>query len=562
MMAAALDNWLRTEMELQSPVVPPPAVLRRLCSGPGAPVWEFIIRHVKNSRNVKKIRGNLLWYQQELETAVSPPGHQEALREAVSRMRAEVRRMDQALGGAQEAALRLEESLRAGQSRLWAERRRGAELRLLGAEPVLEGLRGLQGALRVPRDRPHRTRAELSAAMAMGAEPEVLTLIRSLCMSREGEEFLEPRPPNRDPQELRKDWLEKAEAELGRHHPEEVLWALEALANHSTRMLRASSAPSPEAPPTTKELIQECWMLVGGIWGSLPPLIFQLNQLQWSLNELVPKLGGDPKIRLALTRAYLGGVRGSLTRRVQELRGGLGDPQPPPLGVLQQRLRRGRRRVLQRQRRLRLLSAATRGRQALLRILQGQVRSAAGAGPGSAPPLLEREGRRRRLLLGALGALGEPLPHPGPSPPDSLRRSLGLGTEQPLPLLLHRVAELRHELRRAGLPKKGAGLPKKGEEPPPPKEVCSIGPRPCPGPAPELLQRLRLVSNKCQECLEAWPRLLDTVSQWWDLPAQHIQATPPGHIPFSHWLERWRGAVLALATPTPEEAEEPAEPRP
>ncbi|XP_064496590.1 HAUS augmin-like complex subunit 5 isoform X2 [Pseudopipra pipra] len=429
-MAAALDNWLRTEMELQPPAVPPPAVLRRLCSGPGAPVWEFIIRHVKNSRNVKKIRGNLLWYQQELETAVSPPGRQGALREAVSRMRAEVRRMDQALGGAQEAALRLEESLRAGQSRLWAERRRGAELRLLGAELAPEGLRGLQGALRVPRDRPHRTRVELSAAMAMGAEPEVLASIRSLCMSREGEEFLEPRPPNRDPQELRKDWLEKAEAELDRYHPEEVLWALEALANHSTRWAWPLPAPSPEAPPTTKELIQECWMLVGGIWGSLPPLIFQLNQLQRSLNELVPKLGGDPNIRLALTRAYLGGVRGSLTRRVQELRGGLGDPQTPPLGVLRQRLRRGRRRVLQRQRRLRLLSAATRGRQALLRILQGQVRSAAGAGPSSAPPLLEREGCRRRLALGALGALGEPLPHPGPSPLDSLRRSLGLGPEQ------------------------------------------------------------------------------------------------------------------------------------
>ncbi|XP_064496591.1 HAUS augmin-like complex subunit 5 isoform X3 [Pseudopipra pipra] len=554
-MAAALDNWLRTEMELQPPAVPPPAVLRRLCSGPGAPVWEFIIRHVKNSRNVKKIRGNLLWYQQELETAVSPPGRQGALREAVSRMRAEVRRMDQALGGAQEAALRLEESLRAGQSRLWAERRRGAELRLLGAELAPEGLRGLQGALRVPRDRPHRTRVELSAAMAMGAEPEVLASIRSLCMSREGEEFLEPRPPNRDPQELRKDWLEKAEAELDRYHPEEVLWALEALANHSTRWAWPLPAPSPEAPPTTKELIQECWMLVGGIWGSLPPLIFQLNQLQRSLNELVPKLGGDPNIRLALTRAYLGGVRGSLTRRVQELRGGLGDPQTPPLGVLRQRLRRGRRRVLQRQRRLRLLSAATRGRQALLRILQGQVRSAAGAGPSSAPPLLEREGCRRRLALGALGALGEPLPHPGPSPLDSLRRSLGLGPEQPFPLLLHRVAELRHELRRAGLPKKGEG-------PPPAKEVCPIRPRPFLGPTPELLQRLRLVSDKCQECLEGWPRLLDTVSQWWDLPAQHIQATPPGRIPFSHWLERWRGAVLALATPTPEEEEEPAEPRP
>ncbi|NXV53815.1 HAUS5 protein, partial [Uria aalge] len=38
--------------------LPPP----RLCSGPCPPIWDFVTRHVRHPRNVKKIRGNLLWY--------------------------------------------------------------------------------------------------------------------------------------------------------------------------------------------------------------------------------------------------------------------------------------------------------------------------------------------------------------------------------------------------------------------------------------------------------------------------------------------------------------------
>ncbi|NWT94355.1 HAUS5 protein, partial [Urocynchramus pylzowi] len=34
----------------------------RLCSGPTAPVWDYVTRHVRSHRNVKKIRGNLRWY--------------------------------------------------------------------------------------------------------------------------------------------------------------------------------------------------------------------------------------------------------------------------------------------------------------------------------------------------------------------------------------------------------------------------------------------------------------------------------------------------------------------
>ncbi|NXT45201.1 HAUS5 protein, partial [Pelecanoides urinatrix] len=40
----------------------------RLCAGPCAPIWDFVTRHVRHPRNVKKIRGNLLWYPPHPET--------------------------------------------------------------------------------------------------------------------------------------------------------------------------------------------------------------------------------------------------------------------------------------------------------------------------------------------------------------------------------------------------------------------------------------------------------------------------------------------------------------
>ncbi|XP_054147593.1 HAUS augmin-like complex subunit 5, partial [Melozone crissalis] len=109
MMAEALERWLREEMELPPSAIPSPAALRRLCSGPAAPIWDYVIRHVRNQRNVKKIRGNLRLYGhlQELEAAPARPGQQGALRAAVERLRKEVRDLGDAIADAQETAQRL-----------------------------------------------------------------------------------------------------------------------------------------------------------------------------------------------------------------------------------------------------------------------------------------------------------------------------------------------------------------------------------------------------------------------------------------------------------------------
>ncbi|XP_032921203.1 uncharacterized protein LOC116999023 isoform X1 [Catharus ustulatus] len=561
----------------------------------------------------------------------------------------------------------------------WAELQRGVELQLLGAEPSPDWLRGdHQGALKGPLERPGQSQAELSAMLASGVEPEVLVSIKALCKARE-EELQRPRPL-RETQEEAQDWLEQAQAALGRHSPGAVLWALEALANHSTRALLASPAPSPQAPPTLRSHIQGCWGAVGGIWAQLPPLLSHLAQLKQRLQELQPHLEGKGSTceatRLTLTRAGLEGFWGSLSQELQrqncpkspkstpkshsetapellefdpksdpklskldsksapksqefdpklapkilELTPKVpkspelapksdpkfdpklapklpeftpklapkipkSDPKIPKLsefapkfdpklskfdpilapkaprsqefapksrdfapisalGRLQRRLQRGRGRVLRLQQHLRFLSAATRGRRAALRPLQEQVVGVARAGLGSAPPQLEGEGRHRRGLV--LGALGEPLPNPGALPP---LWETGRGLGGPQGALLSRAAILKQQLRQGALSvHRRRGLRGLGVGPGP--EVPPLT------PPPELTTQLRLVSTSCQERIRAWPRLLDLLDQWWTLPAQWTLATPRGHAPFSHWLQRWQSAALTLqATPTLEEGE-------
>ncbi|XP_054149018.1 uncharacterized protein LOC128948363 [Melozone crissalis] len=411
MMAEALERWLREEMELPPSAIPSPATLRRLCSGPTAPIWDYVIRHIRNQRY-----GHL----QELEAAPARPGQQGALRAAVERLRKEVRDLGDAIADAQETARHLDASLEEAQRRRWAELQRGAELRLLGAEPGPAGLQdGHEGALRATHKRPGQSRAELSAILAAGAEPEVLVSIKALCKAREAE-LQRPRP--------HRDFL-------------------------------VGPTPSAEAPPTLKSLLQ-----------------------------------------------------------------------------------------LHLQQRLRFLSAATRGRRAVLKPLQEQVVGVARAGPGSA--LIPLEGawlRRRQLTLGALGALGEePRPPAQATPPlQGLAREMGVAQGS----LLSQAAILRQQLRQGVLRlRRGAG-PALGAEQEP------LAPPPLTVDVAELLPRLRLVREGCEQRIRDWPRLQELVSQWWAQPAQWVLATPPGCAPFSHWLQRWQAAAHALqAPPTPEEA--------
>ncbi|KAM4702996.1 HAUS augmin-like complex subunit 5 [Rhinophrynus dorsalis] len=63
-LAQELRRWAVEEMGLPSQKAPSEEMLQRLFIGQCADIWKFIIRHVYSQRNVRKIEGNLLWYQQ------------------------------------------------------------------------------------------------------------------------------------------------------------------------------------------------------------------------------------------------------------------------------------------------------------------------------------------------------------------------------------------------------------------------------------------------------------------------------------------------------------------
>ncbi|XP_054150827.1 uncharacterized protein LOC128949959, partial [Melozone crissalis] len=200
----------------------------------------------------------------------------------MERLRKEVRDLGGAIADAQETAQRLDGSLEEAQSRRWVELQRGAELRLLGRS------RAWLGCGTATRGRPGQSREELSAILAAGAEPKVLVSIKALSKAREAE-LQRPRPHRaaNHPGKAQgaPDWSEQAEAVLIGQGPEAVLWALEVLANQSTRDLLAGPTPSAKAPLSLKSLLQECWGAMGEVWGALPPLLSHLSHLRGQLGR-------------------------------------------------------------------------------------------------------------------------------------------------------------------------------------------------------------------------------------------------------------------------------------
>lgn len=92
--ARELGCWAAEEMEVPVAARVPESTLRRLCLGQGADIWAYVLRHVHSQRNVRKIRGNLLWYGHQ----DNPEARRKLELEAdVARLRAEILELDQSL---------------------------------------------------------------------------------------------------------------------------------------------------------------------------------------------------------------------------------------------------------------------------------------------------------------------------------------------------------------------------------------------------------------------------------------------------------------------------------
>ncbi|XP_061030080.1 HAUS augmin-like complex subunit 5 isoform X1 [Eubalaena glacialis] len=312
--ARELGSWAAEEMEAPVAARAPESTLRRLCLGQGADIWAYVLRHVHNQRNVKKIRGNLLWYGHQ----DSPEAHQKLkLEAAVAHLRAEILELDQSLElleretEAQDMAM--EQALQSMQ-----DTQRRALLLRAQAGAMRRQQRGLQGPmqqlqnqLKHLQDIERKAKVDINfgplTSAALSLEPVVLGDVRTACSLRTQflQKLLMPRAKGGSIPTPRDDlfgtsyqqWLSSVETLLTNHPPGHVLAALEHLAAEREAEIQslcsvdelqdteiASSAPilssqapdqpnSSQALPSMVHLIQEGWQSVAALVTQRGPLL-------------------------------------------------------------------------------------------------------------------------------------------------------------------------------------------------------------------------------------------------------------------------------------------------
>ncbi|XP_007471058.1 PREDICTED: HAUS augmin-like complex subunit 5 [Lipotes vexillifer] len=329
--ARELGCWVAEEMEAPVAARAPESTLRRLCLGQGADIWAYVLRHVHSQRNVKKIRGNLLWY-----------GHQDSpearrklkLEAAVAHLRAEILELDQSLElmeretEAQDMAT--EQALQSMQ-----DTQRRALLLRAQAGAMQRQQRGLQGPmqqlqnqLKHLQDIERKAKVDINfgplTSAALSLEPVVLGDVRTACSLRTQflQKLLMPRAKGGSIPTPRDDlfgtsyqqWLSSVETLLTNHPPGHILAALEHLAAEreaeiqslctvdelqdteiaSSDPILGSQAPdqpnSNQALPSMVHLMQEGWQSVAALVTQRGPLLKDHQILTRHLQGLMEQM--------------------------------------------------------------------------------------------------------------------------------------------------------------------------------------------------------------------------------------------------------------------------------
>ncbi|XP_034612555.1 HAUS augmin-like complex subunit 5 isoform X4 [Trachemys scripta elegans] len=380
--ALELKLWAAQEMGLPPAKVPPDGAFRRMCSGQCAEIWRYVTRHVHHQRNVKKIRGNLLWYQ-HLEEAEGKPSRSEPeqercqqLAQGVARLRGELQLLDLQMETAQREVMADEVSLEATQERIRDAQRRSLLLKAYAVRTAKErqqlqaSVTQLEGRLEQLQDISRKAKVELMVGGKVpdlglaGMEPEVLRDVRTACQLRfhflkslfehstsgalpgTSEELLDASYQH---------WLSTVEDIVGSHPPNHVLAALEHLALENTLQMQELTsridipcdvealkfryesarledlAGPPAALPSVRGLIQEGWSRCEELWVQQLPLQAREQRGTAQLASLLQemhRLLADGSERAILTRAVLElelravrltGLRDGLHRGCREL---------------------------------------------------------------------------------------------------------------------------------------------------------------------------------------------------------------------------------------------------
>ncbi|XP_007165200.1 HAUS augmin-like complex subunit 5 isoform X6 [Balaenoptera acutorostrata] len=306
--ARELGCWAAEEMEAPVAARAPESTLRRLCLGQGADIWAYVLRHVHSQRNVKKIRGNLLWY-----------GHQDSpearrklkLEAAVAHLRAEILELDQSLELLERETEAQDMAMEQGLQSMQDTQRRALLLRAQ-AGAMRRQQRGLQGPmqqlqnqLKHLQDIERKAKVDINfgplTSAALSLEPVVLGDVRTACSLRTQflQKLLMPRAKGGSIPTPRDDlfgtsyqqWLSSVETLLTNHPPGHVLAALEHLAAEREAEIQSlcsvdelqdteiASSQAPDQPnssqalPSMVHLIQEGWQSVAALVTQRGPLL-------------------------------------------------------------------------------------------------------------------------------------------------------------------------------------------------------------------------------------------------------------------------------------------------
>ncbi|XP_016076391.1 PREDICTED: HAUS augmin-like complex subunit 5 isoform X1 [Miniopterus natalensis] len=477
--ARELARWAAEEMEAPEAARAPESTLRRLCLGQGADIWAYVLRHVHSQRNVKKIRGNLLWYGHQSSPEACRKLELEA---AVAHLRAEIQELDQSLElmdqetEAQDMAM--EQALQSIQ-----DTQRHALLLQAQAGAMRRQQRGLQrpmqwlqNQLRHQQDIERKAKVDITfgplTSAALGLEPVVLSDVRTACTLRtqflqsllipqtKGGSILTPQDDHFGTSYQK--WLSSVETLLTNHPPSHLLAALEHLAAEREAEIRSLCSPdrlqdaemagsqvpdqsdSSKALPSVMHLIQEGWQAVSVLVTQRGPLLKEhhiLTQRLQSLMEEVERstLGSSKRQALVLgLRGYgLWAELKALCAQSQELEEAAGRRQLllQELQAKQQRILHWRQLVGETQEQVRLLIKSNSASKTRLCRSPGEVLALI---QRKVVPMSEAVAPQSQELLRCLEKEAQHLPHLLLG--TLLRRSPG--GLQPLPTVLPSIHQL------------------------------------------------------------------------------------------------------------------------
>ncbi|XP_062854862.1 HAUS augmin-like complex subunit 5 [Trichomycterus rosablanca] len=382
-----VKRWATEELDLPAHKLPHDSYIKTLCVGAGASIWKYVIQHIYHEKNVRVMRGNLQWYKilQDKELKQVEGQNKDAqrveLQREIAELQTELSHIDQKISTAEEQLANKEQNVNR-QCVQYEESR----LRVL----LLESFR-----LRSAEEREALTRythttsnqrhvleqlakkAEVKLVFGSGeesgpaAEPLVLRDVRELCRERVlffkslQESTLKSGPSEFTPDQrnsVYQHWLSAVQDVLHVHPPNQVLLALQTLANKqqvaleektaaldveqdvsslgfrydSNHLLDVSVDDGRDDLPPVRTLLQSAWDDVEQCYMQLAEVRKRSCQLQADQSDLLKEvqlklLGQDPadplsrsvfelEVRAVRRAAVRDGVRDRCARLQQQNR--------------------------------------------------------------------------------------------------------------------------------------------------------------------------------------------------------------------------------------------------